>query len=308
MPRSTLTTTGLIIVATIGLSMAQSQENSHGDPGNRGHQDGQREAYIVPSIRNQFHGVVRASQMVELPSLVAGMIQEVRIREGQYVQKGDLLVAMDDRVPKARLLAAAVEANLTGNLKRAQVQLEISEKRLERVQRIIKSGSAGSFELETAEAERDQAKANVEQQEDVLKAAEANRQLAAAQLEQFYIRAPFDGLVTEIHVKSGAVDPSQKVVTVANFDQLEVAMHMPSSMFGRIRNGATVSLKADKPISRNLDATVMSVSPIIDSASDTFRCLLRLKNNGVQLPAGFSVVLNQQDVETSPVRTAGNSQ
>ncbi len=304
MPRSILTTSGLIIVATIGLSVAQSQENSK-DATSRYDRNGNREALVIPSIRNQFHGVVRASQMVELPSLVAGMIQEVRVREGQYVQKGDLLVAMDDRVPKARLLVAAVEANLTGNLKRAQVQLEISENRLERVQRVMKSGSAATFELETAEAERDQARANVEQQEDVLKAAEANRQLAAAQLEQFYIRAPFDGLVTEIHVKSGAVDPSQKVVTVANFDQLEVAMHMPSSMFGRIRNGATVSLKADRPISRNLEATVMSVSPIIDSASETFRCLLKLKNTGVQLPAGFSVVLNQQDSDTIPVRTAG---
>ena len=117
--------------------------------------------------------------------------------------------------------------------------------------------------------------------------------MAEAQLSQYTIVAPFDGVITELHKKSGAVDPTQLVVSMANLDSLEVEMHLPSRMVGRVETGQTVSLKAGAPISTNLVASVLSVSPIIDSASNTFRCLLTIPNMEKPRPAGFSVVVNE---------------
>ncbi len=259
----------------------------------------------LPELDEQFHGVARPSQIVDLPPLVSGTIKELHVQEGQVVRKGQPLVTMDDRIPRARLLAATVEANLTGGLKRAQVQRKMAESRLKRIRNALSQGAGADFELEAAEGERDQSVAAVEQQEDILKAAEADRQLAEAQLAQYTIVAPFDGVITEIHVKSGAVDPSFNVITMANFNALEVEMHVPSSMFGTLRSGQTLSLNAARPVSRNIDARIVSVSPIINSASETFRCLLRIDNSNIRLPAGFTVVLNDGPTLPSP-RTASN--
>ncbi|MEQ9408125.1 MAG: efflux RND transporter periplasmic adaptor subunit [Fuerstiella sp.] len=249
------------------------------------------------SESDQFHGVVKPAQMAELPSLVPGTIATVHVQEGQYVTKGTPLVTLDDRVPRARLMAATVEANLTGALRRAEVQLQLAESRLSRVQKAVSKGAGAEFELLEATGARDQAEAAVAQQRDILRAAEANRQLVEAQLHQYTIAAPFDGLVTQIHRKAGAVDPSQKVITVASFEQLEVEMHLPSDMFGSFRRGDQIRLKAGTPIAGPVSATVVSASPIIDSASDTFRCLLRIDNTKTptRLPAGFSVVLDSSD-------------
>ncbi len=254
---------------------------------------------------DQLHGVAKPSELAELPSLVPGTIVEVHVKEGQFVKKGTPLVTMDDRVPKARLMAATVEANLTGALKRAEVEHRLAISRLNRIRAALSRGAGAGFELEEAEGVRDQAAAAVEQQRDILKAAEANRRLAEAQLAQYTISAPFDGLVTEIHRKSGAIDPSQLIVTMANLSTLEVEMHLPSRIYGTVRRGETIDLKAGAPISDSVHASVVSVSPIIDSASNTFRCLLQIENSEMQLPAGFSVVLNKPiDADTRVSRVS----
>jgi len=164
---------------------------------------------------------------------------------------------------------------------------------------VLNQGAGANFELEEAEGIRDRAVAAVAQQRDILKAAEANRQLADAQLSQYTIVAPFDGVVTELHRKSGAVDPSQLIVSMANLNSLEVEMHLPSRIFGTIQQGQGITLRAGIPISKRLDGKVVSVSPIINSASNTFRCLLQIDNGKKSLPAGFSVVLNDEKLDAN---------
>lgn len=242
-------------------------------------------------FQSQLHGVVKPAMSADLPSLVPGLISEVHVTEGQYVKKGTPLISLDDRVPRARLEAATVEANLTGALKRTQVELRMAESQLSRIRQVLSQQAGANFEVEAAEGARDQAAASVSQQEDELKAAEASRKLAEAQLHQYTIVAPFDGLVTEIHRKSGTVDPSQVVISIANLQTLEVEMHVPSSLYGKIRSGNSVVLQASSPISASINASVQSVSPIIDSASETFRCLLQINNQDGRLPAGFTVLL-----------------
>lgn len=255
----------------------------------------------------QFHSVVRPIRIAELPPRVTGNIAEVHVHEGQYVQKGDPLVSLDDRIAKARLNVATVEARLQGGLKRAQVQLQVAERKLDRIRRAVSGQAAAEFELEAAESERDQAQALVEQQHDALAAAEAQRQLAEVELQQFVIAAPFDGVVTRIHQQSGAVDPSRELVTVANLDELEVELHIPAARFGSLRRGQKVPLTAAAPVSRTLTGTVVAVSPIIDAASDTFRCRVRMENRTVQLPAGFTVVLQSGSNSGTNVTAEGRT-
>lgn len=254
---------------------------------------------------DRFHGVAKPSQMADLPSLVPGIIAEIHVKEGQSVKKGTPLITLDDRVPRARLEAATVEAQLMGALRRAEVDVKMSESRLNRLQTVMHRGAAGGFELESAEGVRDQAVAAVGQQQDILKAAEANRKLAEAQLMQYTIVAPFDGVVTEIHRKSGAVDPSQLVISIANLNTLEVEMHLPSLMVGQLQVGQQVNLSAGVPIDKDINAAVVSVSPIIDSASNTFRCLLQIENDRVNMPAGFSVVVNDDKPTGSQISRRG---
>lgn len=237
------------------------------------------------------HGVVRPGMKADLPASVPGVIKTIHVKEGDRITKGMPLVTMEDAVPRARLAAADVETQLMGGLQRAQVEMKMAEDRLSRIRQLKANGPAATFELTDAEMSRDQAQAMIQQQKDALTAAEAAKKLAAAQLEQYTVLAPFDGVVTEIHQKAGAVDPSIVIISVANFDTLEVEMHAPVALLGKVRAGGQVTLKAAAPISARIPANVLSASPIIDSASDTFRCLLQINNAQHRLPAGFRVII-----------------
>ncbi len=250
---------------------------------------------------DQLHGIAKPSQLAELPSLVPGTISIVHVQEGEFVKKGAPLITLDDRVPKARLQAATVEANLTGALRRAQVEHRMANRRLERLRTAVSRSAGANFEIEEAEGVLDQAAAAVQQQQDVLKAAEANRQLAAAQLDQYTVSAPFDGRIIRIHQKSGAVDPSQQLVIIANLETLEVDMHISSSSYGNVSTGQTIKLNAAAPVSGVVNARVLSVSPMINSASNTFRCRLQIANSNSRHPAGFSVVLQDSDFRNKKV-------
>lgn len=239
----------------------------------------------------QLPAVVRPSMFVELPSLTPGIIQSVSVQEGMGVSKGEVLVQLDDRIFRARLATATIRANLTGALERARVEQRISMERLQRLQRVVSAGAGRSYEIQEAQGAIDQATAAIKQQQDVLDSAESERQLAEAQLVELTITAPFDGVITRVRQKAGAVDPTVVVIEMANLSLLEVELNVPSIRFGQLQVGQTVQLNADVPISSTLQGVVLSVSPIIDSASDTFRCLVQIENRDGKLPAGFRVKL-----------------
>ncbi|MCA9048560.1 MAG: efflux RND transporter periplasmic adaptor subunit [Planctomycetaceae bacterium] len=265
---------------------------------------------LLPTTDHLF-GIVRPSQAADLPSLVPGVIRRVHVFEGQFVRHGSPLATLDDRIPRARLQAAIVEANLTGALQRAETELRMAESRLQRLQQATALGAGASFEIEEAVAVRDQAQAAVHQQRDLLKAAAANRDLAEAQLAMYTITAPFDGVVTEIHRSEGVVDVVQPVISIANMSVLETELHLPAALYGTVRIQQSVQLDASEPVSQQVPATVVSVSPVINSASNTFRCLLRIDNAATSLPGGFTVTLHQPTSTEGSKRalagaTAGN--
>jgi multidrug efflux pump subunit AcrA (membrane-fusion protein) len=108
-------------------------------------------------------------------------------------------------------------------------------------------------------------------------------------------------VVVQIHQKVGTtVDPSLPVVTLANLDVLEVEMYVPTDRFGTVQPGGRLSVQAGAPVNRDLIAEVRAVSPVIDSASNTFRCVLIIDNSNGHLPAGFSVLLTGPATENDP--------
>ncbi len=104
----------------------------------------------------------------------------------------------------------------------------------------------------------------------------------------------------QVHQKAGyGVDPSVPLITIANLETLEVEMYLPMDRFGSLQVGNRVKVQAAAPVDQELTACVRSVSPVIDSASNTFRCVLLIDNHESQLPVGFSVVLTDVKLETT---------
>lgn len=102
---------------------------------------------VTPQVRDMpvyldAVGTVVPASMVTVRTQVQGTLATVDFREGQPVQRGDLLATIDDRELRAQLQAAE------GALARDRAQLANARRELERTRALVDIGSASRQQLD----------------------------------------------------------------------------------------------------------------------------------------------------------------
>ena len=113
-----------------------------------------------------YTGRLEAVEIVDVKPRVSGYIKSIHFREGQKVQKGDLLFVIDPRPFQAqvnRLKAQVAQTEAALNLARANKN---------RAERLIESRAISQEEIDIRESEAYQAQADLEAAQAELKAAE----------------------------------------------------------------------------------------------------------------------------------------
>lgn len=147
----------------------------------------------------------------ELGTTVSGVIAEVKVRKGQRVSKGEVLVRLDDRELKARLDSArAAYIESTALYEEA---LREEERSLELYDRTLLS----DHELKVAQIDRTRAEA-------VKAQAAARQKLTEIELERTVLKSPFEGLIKDVHVVSTQMVVNrmsiQPLVTIVPLNQM----------------------------------------------------------------------------------------
>ncbi|WP_428264435.1 efflux RND transporter periplasmic adaptor subunit [Haliangium sp.] len=202
-----------------------------------------------------FLGRVEAALAAELAAAVPGHVLTVSAREGDRVNKGTPLVALDSA--KARATVAAAQARIDG-LERS---LEFSRRQLERL---------ASLSYPTvSEPEKDRQAREVADLEAQLATQQAELRRLQVELAQHTVRAPFAGVVRARHVDPGAwVSPGQAVIDLVALDDLEVIVDVSDRLAGRVEVGHEVTLHA---AGRSAEAEVRGVVGALDPATRTMR-------------------------------------
>ena len=248
--------------------------------------------------RSDVSGIARPVLTATVPSVVPGRVSSVLVKEGQAVKQGAPLVALDDRRAKAAVVVARAEAAREAAVESAAVQVRLAQNRLARMEKAHQSRATSSFEVEESRALLDEARANLKNAEEAGVTAQATLELRIAELDEYTIRAPFDGVVVQLHAKQGAaVDGSTPIVTIVDLSSLEAEMFLPVAMYGKLGIGKKVTIVAGEPVGRALRGKVMSIAPVIDSASETFRVVVQIPNADRRLPGGFTVVLSDSTLQ-----------
>jgi RND family efflux transporter MFP subunit len=227
-------------------------------------------------------GTLRAAQTSALASQMMGTLVEVRVHEGDRVQRGQVLAVIDDREPRAALdRAGAANAASRQQLAAADSELALAESTLKRFQTLFdrKSVSPQEFDevrtrQQAALARRDMARADQEQ----AKAAIAQ---ATTALEYTRIRAPFDGVVTEKRADAGTLaSPGMPIFTLEDTRRYRLEASINESDLAFVRIGQPVPVLMDALGSDPLPGKVVQVVPAADPGSRSF--LIK-----VELPADF---------------------
>ena len=245
----------------------------------------------------QLSGLALAEQTAEVATTVSQRMNEVHVEEGQAVKKGQLLATLEYSVSKAEYEAAKAIADDQSSVNVALIDARESRDRVLRFQQAVQSGASNQMELEIARNEFNKAMAVLDREKSQMISANKAAETAAAKQEGYFIRAPFDGIVAEQHVHVGnMVRGGDVIFTVVAPARLRAELNLPVELFGRLSQGETYDIQAGQPVERTLEARLKFVSPGIDSASQTFRCVFEIDNSDLGLPAGFPVRLSESQI------------
>jgi len=190
-------------------------------------------------------------------SEMAGIVDQMPVRQGDRVQKGDLLVKLNSDTIRYQL----AEARAT--LKANEARLQRWEFEMERLKRLYGDNQANQKELYDAEAERDWAKYSVEAQRAIVGRLETD-------LAKTAITAPFTGYIVARHTEVGQwLERGGDVVEIVNLEQVLVRVDVPEDAIAFAHEGDHASVKIDA-LDRVFDGTVRHVIRQADPQARTF--------------------------------------
>jgi multidrug efflux system membrane fusion protein len=139
---------------------------------------------------DDFTGRFEATQTVEVRARVGGYVQSVHFRDGDFVQRGQLLFTLDPRPAQAAVAAAQAA------VAQASAQVALARTNLTRSQGLLASQAVSQAEVDANTGALRTAEANVA-------AAQANVRSAQLQLEFTRVTAPVSGRVSDRRTDPG---------------------------------------------------------------------------------------------------------
>ncbi len=206
-------------------------------------------------------GSLRSDRGVMLRPEVSGRIAKLGFGNGARVQKGQLLVQLDDTLQQAQL-------------KQADAQASIARTRLQRNRELLGQGFVSQSAVDQTLAD--------------LQVAEAQVALAQAQISRMKVVAPFNGtaglrLVDEgDYVKDGA-----DIVNIEDLGAITVQFALPERTLDRLRVGQAIELALDALPGRNFKGRVTALDSQVDANGRALQVLAQVHNTGALLKPGM---------------------
>ncbi|MBL8518883.1 MAG: efflux RND transporter periplasmic adaptor subunit [Betaproteobacteria bacterium] len=206
-------------------------------------------------------GTLRSEEAVVLRPEVPGRIAEITFKEGQRVEKGQVLIKLDSTVQRAEL-------------EQAKANLFLNKSKLDRALDLQKKGFISS-----------QAKDEAENNYRVSRAA---ADLAEARLAKLELRAPFSGIAGLRLVSVGDyVKDGQDLVNIEEVDPLKVDFRVPEIYLRQIAVGQALQLGADAFPNQAFEGKVFAINPLVDANGRSIVIRALVKNAGNRMRPGM---------------------
>jgi RND family efflux transporter MFP subunit len=219
---------------------------------------------------------------------------------GKSVTKGELLATIADETTARQLKQA--RADLEAATERAKLPLpsaeplKAAEDNLQRLEKVVASGNVPAVDYEKAKSEANRLRGLVEneriERDRNLEALEDACKKLEAQMKSSEIRAPIDGLLTNIQTVDGElVRESNELFTVSSRKNY-VRGEVNEEDVGEVKPGMKANVQLYAYRSKQFSAQVSSIQPAADPETQRYTIVLQLENPPDNLMAGMTGEMN----------------
>lgn len=219
-------------------------------------------------------GTLSADESVTLSATVTDTIAEINFEDGEQVERGRLLIRLEDAEEQAQLRAA-------------QALNEERRNALDRATQLQQRSLAPRADVEDSQAR--------------LRQSQADAQALEARLSNYRLHAPFSGRVGFRNVSIGAlVTPGMELVTLDKLDVMKLDFTVPEVFLGRLSNGLKLSATTAAFPDEVFSGEISSIGTRIDPITRSVNVRAEMVNPGLRLRPGMlmEVVVQQRIRDT----------
>lgn len=229
-------------------------------------------------------GTVRARTVSTVASRTMGTITAIKVKEGDRVNAGQLLLTVDDSDTAMKVKGAAEGYNeALKALDAAREDKSLREITWQRYKKLYDQKALSRQELDQIETQKKVAALDYDRAQAAVKRVEAG--VSEAKIYQGYsrIKAPVSGLVTGKKAEIGSMAvPGMPLMTIEDTSAYRIEVNADEKLSGKIRPGmeAKIGLEA---LTGEIQGVVTDVVQSVDPGSRSFLVKITLKQEG---PAG----------------------
>ncbi|MDY8136686.1 efflux RND transporter periplasmic adaptor subunit [Aquimarina sp. 2201CG5-10] len=218
-------------------------------------------------------GKIQPEVEVKLSSEVSGEIIDLPIKEGQQVEKGDLLVRINPDIIQSGLnrQQAALETVRAG-LQQAEASLKEAKFSYDRNKELFEKGVISKAEWDRAVSAFEVAEASKQSAYYNVRSAQASVNEAKDNLSRTTIYAPMSGTISKLSVELGerVVGTQQmagtEIVRVANLNNMEVEVDVNENDIVKVAIGDSTIVEVDAYLKKEFKGLVTEIA---NSAENT---------------------------------------
>lgn len=205
-------------------------------------------------------GKIGAFNQIDIIPEVSGKVISISFKEGETVNKGSVLVRLND-------------ADLQAQLLKSKTQISLSEQKLERLKKLVAINGISQEEFDM--------------QQNELNSLKADQALILAQLAKTTIVAPFTGIIGLKNISEGSfVNSTTPIASLVQVNPLFVEFSVPEKYSDLFKKGLAINFSTDN--SKELHkASLYAIEPRVDELTKTIKARATYNGSQAFYPGGF---------------------
>lgn len=160
---------------------------------------------LADSARVAGAGVVEpSSEIIDIGTALSGLVTDLRVQPGDYVEKGQPLFVVDDRAVRSRITEAGAAINeARAAIEEAQTARRTAQQQLQLYRQVEDAAAVSRAEVIRAEGDAAAANSRLKLAQARLSAAQASAGSARTELGRLTVRAPIAGEILAVNIRPG---------------------------------------------------------------------------------------------------------
>ncbi|MCT4585597.1 MAG: efflux RND transporter periplasmic adaptor subunit [Peptostreptococcaceae bacterium] len=245
-----------------------------------------------PEIRDinvftTFSGKMNPIDEVKVVSKVSGKVESLNVEIGDRVSQNQILFTIDkEDIKKEYDISKAGYDVALANYNKALENYDLANTNYERMKSLYEEGAISKQEFENYEIGA--SNTNLELMQAQLNQSNVSLENAKKRLDDTNIKSPIDGVITNIEINKGEnINAMNGVITVANFDEVEVQIELTENIINKVNVMDDVDVSINSLGDKNFKGKIYALSPATTRDSFTYPAKIRIKNKNQLIKPGM---------------------